>query len=148
MQTYMRVCPICVKENHKIGKFSVPGWIDYFKSEDVIDADMTCFYHENQRLIKVSMTCEEFKILRQISLDPSFMQAMTVLKDKDIVEYTAKLSQFKSQLGEQKNSSSNQIKCPKCGSTNIQMVQRKWSLLTGFMTNKVDRVCVNCKYKF
>lgn len=95
------------------------------------------------------MTCEEFEILRQISNEPSFMQAMTVLKDKDIVEYTAKLSQFKSQLGEQKNSSSeNQVKCPKCGSTNIQMVQRKWSLLTGFMTNKVDRVCVSCKYKF
>lgn len=40
------------------------------------------------------------------------------------------------------------IKCPKCGSTQIQMVQRKWSLLTGFLTNKVDRVCMNCKCKF
>lgn len=43
---------------------------------------------------------------------------------------------------------SNTPKCPKCGSTQIQMVTRKWSLLTGFMTNKVDRVCVNCKHKF
>lgn len=42
----------------------------------------------------------------------------------------------------------NQVHCPKCGSTNIQIVPRKWSLLTGFMTNKTDRVCVNCKYKF
>lgn len=40
------------------------------------------------------------------------------------------------------------VKCPKCGSTQIQMVPRKWSLFTGFMTNKVDRVCVNCKCKF
>lgn len=40
------------------------------------------------------------------------------------------------------------IKCPKCGSTQIQMVPRKWSLLTGFLTNKVDRVCMNCKHKF
>lgn len=39
-------------------------------------------------------------------------------------------------------------KCPECGSTNIQMVPRKWSLLTGIFTNKVDRVCVNCKYKW
>lgn len=44
--------------------------------------------------------------------------------------------------------SSNQVRCPKCGSTNIQLVNRKWSLLTGFMTNKVDRVCVNCKNRF
>lgn len=43
---------------------------------------------------------------------------------------------------------SNIPHCPKCGSTNIQMVPRKWSLLTGFMTNKTDRVCVNCKHKF
>ena len=42
----------------------------------------------------------------------------------------------------------NEVKCPWCGSTQIQMVPRKWSLLTGFLTNKVDRVCVNCKRKF
>ena len=48
-----------------------------------------------------------------------------------------------------KNSSNkNEVKCPWCGSTQIQMVPRKWSLLTGFLTNKVDRVCVNCKKKF
>ena len=40
------------------------------------------------------------------------------------------------------------VRCPKCGSTQIQMVSRKWSLLTGFLTNKVDRVCMNCKHKF
>lgn len=44
--------------------------------------------------------------------------------------------------------SSSQVRCPKCGSTNIQLVNRKWSPLTGFMTNKVDRVCVNCKNRF
>lgn len=42
----------------------------------------------------------------------------------------------------------NTPQCPKCGSTAIQMVPRKFSLLTGFATNKVDRVCVNCKYKW
>ena len=40
------------------------------------------------------------------------------------------------------------IYCPKCGSTNIQIVPRKWSLFTGLLTNKVDRVCIKCKYKF
>lgn len=38
--------------------------------------------------------------------------------------------------------------CPKCGSTNIQVVPRKWSILTGIFTNKIDRVCANCKCKF
>ena len=42
----------------------------------------------------------------------------------------------------------NIVSCPKCGSTNIQIVPRKWSLLTGIFTNATDRVCVNCKYKW
>lgn len=42
----------------------------------------------------------------------------------------------------------NNPRCPKCGSTAIQMVPRKFSFLTGFATNKVDRVCVNCKHKW
>lgn len=44
--------------------------------------------------------------------------------------------------------SNNQVRYPKCGSTNLQLVNRKWSPLTGFMANKVDRVCVNCKNRF
>ena len=39
-------------------------------------------------------------------------------------------------------------RCPKCGCTEFQMVPRKWSPLTGFLTNKVDRVCVKCKTRF
>ena len=42
----------------------------------------------------------------------------------------------------------NILFCPKCGSTNIQIVPRKWSLLTGIFTNATDRVCVNCKCKW
>lgn len=34
--------------------------------------------------------------------------------------------------------------CPKCAGTNFTPVPRKWSLLTGFMTNKVDMVCNKC----
>lgn len=40
------------------------------------------------------------------------------------------------------------VHCPKCGSSQIQMVPRKWSFFTGFLTSKVDRVCVNCKHRF
>lgn len=41
-----------------------------------------------------------------------------------------------------------QILCPKCGSAQIQAVPQKWSLLTGILTNKINRVCLNCKHKF
>lgn len=40
------------------------------------------------------------------------------------------------------------VSCPKCGSIHIQVVPRKWSVFSGLLTNKVDRVCLKCKYKF
>lgn len=45
-------------------------------------------------------------------------------------------------------SADGQIKCPACDSTQIQMITRRWSFATGFFTNKVDRVCMNCKKRF
>lgn len=43
---------------------------------------------------------------------------------------------------------SDKVSCPYCGSTEIQIVQKKYSLFTGFATNDIDRVCVRCKRKF
>jgi DNA-directed RNA polymerase subunit RPC12/RpoP len=40
------------------------------------------------------------------------------------------------------------VKCPYCFSSEVQIVPRKFSLLTGFATNKFERVCVRCKRKF
>lgn len=44
-------------------------------------------------------------------------------------------------------SQSNTPKCPKCGSTNFTPVRKKWSLLTGFATNKVEMICNSCGTK-
>lgn len=123
MQIYMRVCPICAKENIREkhhSKIYVAGWINWFKNEDHLDGTQICVNHPQQLLVKKSMTCEEFQILRKISNDPSFMEAMNDLKEKDIVEYQLKISQFKSQLGQQE--SSNVPKCPTCGSTNVSKI--------------------------
>lgn len=46
------------------------------------------------------------------------------------------------------HTSTGMVKCPKCGSTQIQLVNKKWSATSGFLTNKVNRVCVSCKHKF
>lgn len=40
------------------------------------------------------------------------------------------------------------VRCPRCKSTEIQLVPRKFSLLTGFATNKFDRMCLRCQKKF
>lgn len=40
------------------------------------------------------------------------------------------------------------VHCPICGSSQIQLVGRKWSIFSGMATNKIDRVCMYCKTKF
>lgn len=151
MQIYMRVCPICAKENKREDYHSaiyVPGWIDHFNCEP--NESITCIDHEDQKLIKCAMTCEEFQILRYVSNDPSFMQAMEDLKQKDPIEYQLKLSQFKTQVEQQKNSDdSNKVHCPKCGCTDIGVTNRGYSLMWGFIgSGKSMNVCKKCGYKW
>lgn len=102
-------------------------------------------------LIDTGISTDELFAIRAVSRDEEFLDAMMELKKNDIIEYNLKLSQFKAQTAQQNKGVqpvSNAVRCPKCGSTNIQIVPRKWSVLTGYMTNKTDRVCVNCKHKF
>lgn len=39
------------------------------------------------------------------------------------------------------------VQCPYCFSTEIQLVPKKFSILTGFATNSYKRVCVRCQRK-
>lgn len=55
---------------------------------------------------------------------------------------------FNGQTMEEWKEEESKPHCPKCNSTSIQMVPRKWSFFAGFATNKVDRVCANCKHKW
>ena len=47
-----------------------------------------------------------------------------------------------------KTPSETTVKCPYCGCTDIKIVPKKFSLLTGFATNKLERVCAKCMRKF
>jgi Zn finger protein HypA/HybF involved in hydrogenase expression len=41
------------------------------------------------------------------------------------------------------------VQCPKCGSTQIQLMKRGWKVTTGFLgSSKNIRVCVRCKHQF
>ena len=51
--------------------------------------------------------------------------------------------------GDSVEENSNVVKCPKCGSTQVQLSKRGWTLATGFIgSGKQQRVCMNCMYKF
>ena len=47
-------------------------------------------------------------------------------------------------MKDKKPTNNTVVSCPKCGCTEFVPLRRKFSLLTGFATNKVDMVCKNC----
>ena len=124
------------------------GDIDSHWENETIHIDNNC----NGELVETPIAKEEFAIICCISMDNEFLQAMIDLKEKDIIEFNLKMSQFKAQLQQQKSSapqSANTVRCPRCGSTNITAGQRGYSLLTGFVGSgsTVNR-CANCGHKW
>jgi DNA-directed RNA polymerase subunit M/transcription elongation factor TFIIS len=106
----------------------------------------------NGELETLNISRDELSIIEDISTDKNFLQAMIDLKEKDIIEYNLKMSQFKAQLQQQKSSvprTGSTVRCPRCGSTNITAGQRGYSLLTGFVGSgsTVNR-CANCGHKW
>lgn len=156
-------CQKCYDE----GKNSLACWCGYEAVKDTTTCNYKC--KEPLKEIDNDFPCEDFIALRTITDDVKLLEAMIELRKNDIIEYETKMSHFRNEAEQKKilrkqqydqqiqqqreakaqqTQSKNVTKCPVCGSTNIQLVRRKYSLLTGFLTNKVDRICVNCKYKF
>lgn len=106
-------------------------------------------------LIDTGISHDELMIIGKISSDNVFLDAMIELKKKDIIEYNLKMSQFKSQLEQQKrNKIQNDTtpRCPHCKSTNIKLISalnRGASIaILGVFSKKINKSfeCLNCKY--
>ena len=81
---------------------------------------------------------------------------MIDLKQKDIIEYNLKMSQFKANVRQKQESSnvSNQVKCIYCGSTNVKKISglsKAGSVaMWGIFSKKVHKEwhCNNCGSDF
>lgn len=101
------------------------------------------------------ITEDDETLSRVSNYNPALLDAMRELKEKDVIEYELKMSQFRNQanqmdaMRQQERADKNRPRCPKCGSTSITAGQRGFSLLTGFIGsgNTVNR-CSNCGYKW
>ena len=105
---------------------------------------------------KDSFVAKYIMDIKRISNDSGFVQAMSKLHDEDPIEYQLKMSQFKANLKQQKNSKKveedNKPKCPNCHSTNIKAItgtERAMSIMgLGIFSKKINKSfkCLNCKY--
>lgn len=152
-------CPICgcLEGKKHIDKFSEDGFCPICKTELIPSG------YDNKVLIKIGKLKQEdlynpparYKVFFEevIKTNPKFNPE----KHKEYLQYRnsperklkaeIQFQKIKQELIQEREEA-NKVRCPRCGSTQIQMVQRKWSLLTGIFTNKVDRVCVKCKYRW
>ena len=113
------------------------------------------------KLENIDFPFEDLKILTSISNDVRLYQSMIQLYNDDIIEYELKMSQFRTQYKQQKSAKQNQtqqsdnrIKCPTCGSTNVQKISasKKAAGAIGFglfsKTARSQFECMDCKYKW
>ena len=114
----------------------------------------------NGELETLNISWDELSIIADISTDRNFLQAMIDLKEKDIIEYNLKMSQFKTQLEQQKSArekvkTDNRLKCPTCGSAKVIRIpglsKATWVALQGvYSIGKISKTfqCMNCGYKW
>lgn len=123
-----------------------------------------CGFVDSQGNIDVCPICKstdwedaDLIILKEISNDKDFLEAMIELKKKDPIEYQLKMNQFKANLKQQENSKveeDNRPKCPTCGSTNIEKIslgkKAVGGALFGLFSSDIRKTmhCKNCGAKW
>ena len=123
-----------------------------------------CGFVDSQGNIDVCPICKstdwedaDLIILKEISNDKDFLEAMIELKKKDPIEYQLKMSQFKANLKQQENSKveeDNRPKCPTCGSTNVEKIslgkKAVGGALFGLFSSDIRKTmhCKNCGAKW
>lgn len=153
MDQYLTICDKCVDDMKNVAYTSPMQFRGYFATYKVPE-DMICPKCKS-KLRTTSMTIDDYKIIFAISHDTNFIQAMMDLKEKDIIEYQLKLSQFKAQVENkkqvqqqakiQKQIEDNTPKCPKCGSTAITSGARGVNWTWGIIgASKTVNRCGNC----
>ena len=150
MSEVVKLCNYC-KQNRKDDDIWASGYLNWIADDDYICP--LC----DHKLLDTILTIEESRILMDISRSAAFFDAMIELKEKDIIEYNLKMSQFRTQVEQQKRSESkvdNTPKCPTCGSTNIEKISVGKKAIGGamfglFSSNIRNNMhCKNCGAKW
>ena len=140
-------------QRHKIKYCPICGYVDLTEKEN------TCSHCNNSLNITneyFDELCSQSELTKKDDIE-EYVRQLYVYSDDRFNEKIMSNREEDENISDQINYYEDLIlnddyeddcKCHKCSSTNIQIIPRKWSLFTGIFTNKTDRVCVNCKYKW
>ena len=149
----VRYCDVCSQTKDNIKNLGMNEQeSEYYKGYLAIwdkPSEIICPCCKQGTPIETNLTIDEFNIITKASMyNRQFLEAMIELKEKDIVEYQLKMSQFKAQNEQAKKaeqSSNNQVKCPRCKSTSITTGARGVNFIWGLIgASKTVNRCANC----
>ena len=166
-------CPVCSQNNfYPVSNMSLDELMSNntcilchicgTKTTGIADKCPTCGVPVGKHCIVVNdssildkISTDDYFTITDISTDTSFLEAMIQLKEKDIIEYELKMSQFRNQskqaeqIQSQSKPTEKQLTCPQCGSTDITSGTRGFTLTTGFIGSGNHRnVCKKCGFKW
>lgn len=118
----------------------------YFDKCEKCISDNCIIFHN-----KITISLYEIDMLKQVSRDKKFLQAMVDLQENDIIEYQIKINQIEQQINLQKRQfQSNLPHCPTCNSTNVSKIGAAERIgavaLFGVFSKKINKTykCNNC----
>ncbi len=160
MDKEARICPKCGTK----GLVPVDSELKCFCGGDEVKFNVTMDQYLEMSDDEIDQMVEQMGIKPLISRDDALsiynatksteiIDAMIELKQKDIIEYGLKLSQFDAQVRQQnaewRASQANAVKCPRCGSTAVTAGRRGYSLISGFIgAGKTVNRCAKCGHKW
>ena len=142
----MKTCPVCgvslfteddsVDKSETQGEEEHPDWITWYYYQD---EETKCFTLRDEPIDLEKWT--DTKLIKEFKAPPRDSTGSSERAKEILRTYIPDAFVYKQE-------SEDKVRCPYCRSTEIQLVPRKFSLLTGFATNKFDRMCVRCKKRF
>ena len=120
----MKYCKICKITGENLEYKNMVNYPEFHYGYIVSNEDDTKCPTCGAELIDINLTHDDFITIRDVSRgNIPFLEAMIELHQKDIIEYELKMSQFRSQVEQKSNTSTdNTPKCPTCGSTNLKRI--------------------------
>lgn len=130
----MSCCPVCGAEFDDEAEEEHINWITWYYYKDPKYGDYSLWD-------KQPLKPEELELIKEFKAPPRDQNESSEKAKEILRTYIPDAFVYKQEQ-------EDVVRCPYCRSKEIQLVPKRFSLLTGFATNRFDRVCVNCKKKF
>ena len=127
------ICPLCGAKMQTEDVEEHSDWITWWYYKDPLYGDYCLFD-------KPPLRSEELELIKEFQAPPKDENGNCDAAKRELRKYVPDAFA--------ETPPTHKVICPRCFGTEIQLVPRRFSILTGFATNKIDRVCVRCQKKF